>query len=462
MTLFTEEQARGIVKKVVGLSKADECTATLTGSITGNARFALNNLTTSGIVENTSLEVEVAIGKRLGTATVNAFDDAALERTVRRAEELARLAPENPEYTPGLGPQTYLATQTFSAPTAAITPDYRAQVATDSIAACKAANLTAAGFLEDAQGFEAFANSHGATGFQRSTMVDFSCTARTKDGHGSGWVARNLQDSSSFNASAELRTAIRKAVASSETKALEPGKYTVVLEPAAVAGMLGPMIGFFDARRADEGRSFLSKLGGGTKLGEQVFGPQVSLFSDPTHPDAAVLPWDDDYRPRSRMSWVEGGKVMNLQYSDYWGQQKGKAATARPGNLIMAGGDKSTADMIRSTERGILVTRLWYIRMVDPQTVLLTGLTRDGTFYIENGELKYPIKNFRFNESPVIMLNNVEEIGRPVRLVGEGGFGGGGRRGGFFNGANALGRGVTVAPAIKARDFTFSSLSDAI
>jgi predicted Zn-dependent protease len=137
----------------------------------------------------------------------------------------------------------------------------------------------------------------------------------------------------------------------------------------------------------------------------------------------------------------------------------GKAAAARPGNLIMQGGDKSTADMVRDTERGILVTRLWYIRMVDPQTVLLTGLTRDGTFYIENGLLKYPIKNFRFNESPVIMLNNVEELGRPVRLVGEGG--GGGRRG-FFSGGSPLGQEVTVAPALKVRDFTFSSLSDAI
>jgi len=149
MTMFTEDQARAIVAKVVAMSKADDCTATLSGSITGNARFALNNLTTSGIVENTSLEVESAFGKRLGTATVNAFDDAALERTVRRAEELARLAPENPEYLP-VGKQTYVVTQTFSPPTAAITPDYRAKVAADSIAACKAANLTAAGYLEDA------------------------------------------------------------------------------------------------------------------------------------------------------------------------------------------------------------------------------------------------------------------------------------------------------------------------
>jgi predicted Zn-dependent protease len=460
MTIFTEDQARAIVAKVVRMSKADDCTATLTGSITGNVRFALNNLSTSGIVENTSLEVESAFGKRLGTATVNAFDDAALERTVRRSEELARLAPENPEYLP-VSKQTYVVTQTFSPATAAITPDYRAKVAADSIAACHAGKLTAAGYLEDAQGFEAFANTNGASGFQRSTVLDFSCTARTGDGHGSGWAARNLQDSTEFDAVAEVRKAMRKAAASTDTKALEPGKYTVILEPAAVEGMLGPMIGFFDARQSDEGRSFLSKKGGGTKLGDQVFGPQVTLSSDPAHPGVEVLPWDDDYLPRGAVTWVENGKVTNLAYTPYWAQKQGKTAIARPGNLMMSGGDKSTADMVRSTERGILVTRLWYIRMVDPQTVLLTGLTRDGTFYIENGELKYPIKNFRFNESPVIMLNNVEELGRPVRLVGEGGGGGGGRRGNFFS-SGALGRRVTLAPALKVRDFTFTSLSDAI
>jgi predicted Zn-dependent protease len=156
---------------------------------------------------------------------------------------------------------------------------------------------------------------------------------------------------------------------------------------------------------------------------------------------------------------------MNLEYSPYWAQKQGKTPLARAGNLIMSGGDKSIADMIRGTERGILVTRLWYVRMVDPQTVLLTGLTRDGTFYIENGVLKYPIKNFRFNESPVIILNNVEELGRPVRTAIDsgGGSGGNGRRGrGLFGAAAALGRRVTVAPPMKVRDFTFTSLSDAI
>lgn len=444
MGMLTEAEARAILAKVVAMSKADQCTAQLTGSIDGNVRFALNNVSTAGIVSNTDLSVEVAFGKRVGTATINAFDDAALERCVRRAEDLARLAPENPEFVPAVAKQTYVPTATFSPATAAITPDYRAQVAADSIAPCKAAKLVAAGFLQDGQGFVAFANSKGNFGYQRSTNLDYTCTVRTDDGRGSGWVGRNVQDEGAFNTGNDIRTAMRKASASADAKALEPGKYTVILEPAAAAGLLAFMFNDFDARSADEGRSFLSKKGGGNKIGQQVYDPRVNFFADPSHPEALVVPWDGDGLPRERLSLVTGGKVANLQYSRYWAQKQGERANANIGNLIMAGGTKSTAELIRGTAKGILVTRTWYIRSVDPQTVLLTGLTRDGTFYIENGAIKYPLKNFRFNESPVIMLNNIEELGKPVRVKGD---------------ESDL---IMVLPPMKIRDFTFTSLSDAV
>jgi predicted Zn-dependent protease len=204
------------------------------------------------------------------------------------------------------------------------------------------------------------------------------------------------------------------------------------------------MLFSFDARRADEGRSFLSKKGGGNRLGEQLFDPRVSIHADPWDPAVPVLPWDEEGRPREKMAIVDKGKVVYLDYSRYWAKLKGARDVGRPGNILMAGGDKSTADLVRGTQRGILVTRTWYIRMVDPQTVLLTGLTRDGTFYVEDGEIRHPVKNFRFNESPVIMLNNVEELGRPVRLEGFG--------------PNSL----LMIPPMKLRDFTFTSLSDAV
>ena len=444
MSILTEAQAKAIQDKVIALSKADECTASLSGSISGNIRFALNDVSTSGIVSNADLAVQVAFGKRVGVATINEFNDAALERVVRRAEDLARLAPENPEFMPAIDKQAYQASPTFSESTAAITPEFRAEVAKASIDPCKAEKLIAAGFLEDGQSFVAFANSKGNFGYQRATSFDYTCTVRTEDGRGSGWVGRNLKDASAFKADSDIRTAMRKASESADAKALEPGKYTVILEPAAAAGLISFMMNFFDARQADEGRSFLSKKGGGNKLGEQVYDPRVNLTADPWHPDAPVLPWDGENLPREKMAIVENGKIANLDYSRFWAQKQGKRAVGSPGNLLMAGGDKSTAELVKSTQKGILVTRTWYIRLVDPQTVLLTGLTRDGTFYIENGEIKYPVKNFRFNESPVIMLNNIEELGKPVRVAGD--------ESSF----------VMMIPPMKLRDFTFTSLSDAV
>lgn len=444
MSMYTETEARAILDKVIKLSTADECSAQLEGSIDGNIRYARNAVSTSGIVNDAQLSVQVAFGKRVGVATINEFDDASLKKVVARAEELAKLAPENPEFVPAIGKQEYKVTPTFSDKTAAITPEFRAGVAAASITPCKANKLVAAGFFSDSQRFSAIANKKGNFGYQTSTNADFTCTVRTEDGTGSGWVARNTANVGTFSADDDIKTAIQKAKGSANAKALEPGKYTVILEPAASAGLISFMMFGFDARQADEGRSFLSKKGGGNKMGDQVFDERVSIHSDPSDPESAVLPWDDEGLAREKTAIITKGKVDFLNYSRYWAKEKGKTAVGRPGNLIMAGGDKSTMDLVKDTKKGILVTRTWYIRMVDPQTVLLTGLTRDGTFYIENGEIKYPIKNFRFNESPVIMLNNIEEIGKPIRV--------GDDESPF----------VMMIPPMKLRDFTFTSLSDAV
>lgn len=443
MSILTQAQAKAILDKVIAFSTADECSAQLGGGISGNVRFARNDISTAGIVDSTELGVQVAFGKRVGTATINQFDDASLERVVRRAEDLAKLAPENPEFVPAVGKQTYTATDTFSASTAALTPEARAKIAEASIAPCREKGLVAAGFLEDGTSFFAHANSNGNFGYQQSTAADYTCTVRTEDGRGSGWVGCSVKDIAAFDAGKDVQIAMRKAAASVDAQALEPGKYTVILEPAAAAGLISFMMGFFDARSADEGRSFLSKQGGGNKIGEQIMDPRVNIYTDPANSVVPVLPWDDEGLPRQRMKIIENGKVANLEYSRFWAQKQGKAQTAGWGNVIMEGGTKSTADLIASTERGILLTRTWYIRMVDPQTVLLTGLTRDGTFYIENGQLKYPIKNFRFNESPVIMLNNIDELGRSVRVKADEGS-------------------SMMLPPMKLRDFTFTSLSDAV
>ncbi len=462
MAILSKEDAKKILEKVIGFSKADGIEATLTGNDGGNIRYARNSVSTAGEDSNVSLAVQSYFGKKSGSATINEFDDASLEKAVRRAEELAQLAPENPEFMEPLGQQTYGPdSKTWSDATGKITPDYRAQAAADSINPATKKDVTAAGYLEDNRAFSSIMNSKGLFAYNKGTNVDFTVTMRSNDGTGSGWVARNFNDVSKLNTAEASQIAIDKALQSRNAKAIEPGKYTVILEPNAAGDLIGLMLNM-NARQADEGRSFLSKKGGGTKLGEKIVDERVNIYTDPWNDEVPASVWagaggggggggfggggggSTAGLARQKMDLIKNGVVANLQYDRYWAAQKNVAATAPPGNRIMDGGSASIEDMIKDTKKGVLVTRFWYIRAVDPQTLLFTGLTRDSTFYIENGKIKHPIKNFRFNESPIIMLNNLETLGKQMRVGG--GFGGG----------------SMLVPAMKIRDFTFTSLSDAV
>ena len=444
MSLYSEEEAKKILSRVVHYSKADGCEAILTGVSSGNIRYARNSVSTAGESMDATLVVQSHYGKKVGTATINEFDDASLEKVVRRAEELATLAPENPEFMEPLPQQKYGESKTFSEPTAKITPDFRSESAAKSINLAKSNDVTAAGFLEDGRSVTAMMNNKGLFAYNRSTNVTYTVTMRTNDGTGSGWVTRDFNDVSKLNTSEASKVAIDKALQSRNAKAIEPGKYTVILEPAASAELLRNMLFNMNARPADEGRSFLSKKGGGTKLGEKIFDERINFYTDPWHDEVPAAPWTSDGQARKKMDIIRNGVVKNIFYDRYWASQKNVESVPFPGNAIMEGGTASVEDMIKDTKKGILVTRFWYIRAVDPQTLLYTGLTRDGTFFIENGKIKHPIKNFRFNESPVIMLNNLETLGKQVRVSA----GGGGVN--FF------------LPYMKLRDFTFTSLSDAV
>ncbi|SDY39118.1 TldD/PmbA family protein [Hymenobacter psychrophilus] len=444
MAILSQTEAQAILTKVIGFSKADECEATLSGQSGGNVRSARNAISTSGGIDNVSLAVEARFGKRSGVATCNQFDDATLRTCVTRAEEIARLAPESPEYMPLLGPQKYLPiTNSFAKATADITPDYRAAQVGSSMAVSDERKLSSAAFLNDSAGFLAKRNSKGLEAYQQQSGLEFSITVRTPDGTGSGYATADYNDAAKFDAKVLTRIAADKAAGSRNAKALEPGKYTVILEPAALvantdASLLQALMSAMDARNADEGRSFLSKKGGGNRKGEKLFDERVTIYSDPANAEVPDLVFSGDGRPQQKMTWIEKGVVKNLYTSRYWAQKAGIPDIPRPGGWIMEGGTQSVQDLIKGTAKGILVTRLWYIRPVDPQTLLYTGLTRDGTFYIENGQIKFPVKNFRFNESPIIMLNNLEAIGKPVRVGGN------------------------LVPPLKIRDFTFTSLSDAV
>ena len=444
MAILSKEEAQTLLKKVLSYSKADECEVALTGSESGNIRYARNAVSTAGDVNRLGLFVVSSFGKKSGTATIDEFDDASLAKVVRRSEELAQLAPENPEHMPLLGPQNFPESITYVPATAAINPDIRAEAVGKSIQVCKDARLQAAGYLENTTGFNAVMNSKGLFAYNKETDVVFTITTRNEEGTGSGYAARGFHDIGKLDTYSATRIATTKANGSIGARAIEPGKYTVILEPVAVAYMLENMFFGLDARNADEGRSFMSKPGGGNRLGEQLMDPKVSIYSDPFNPDLPSSTWNREGQLMEKRMWIDKGVVKNLSYSRYWAEKKNVQPIPGPGNIIMEGGTQSVEEMIKSTEKGILVSRLWYIRMVDPQTLLLTGLTRDGTFYIENGEVKFPVKNFRFNESPVIMLNNVEALGKPERSISVESY-----------------RSYLVPP-MKVRDFTFTSLSDAV
>lgn len=436
--MLTKEEAQQVLKKTLNFSKADECEVSLSGSEGGNIRYARNTVSTAGQSGNMSLTVSAGFGRRTGSATINEFDDVSLEKVVRRAEELAGLAPENAEYMPLMDAQTYPESSGYITDTAAVSPEKRAEDVLKSLTVAREAKLEAAGFLENTTSFEAMMNSKGLYAYNRDTDISFSVTMRNQAGTGSGYAERSYNDVNKLDALALTKIAAGKANGSADAKAIEPGKYTVILEPMAASDILSNMFRGFDARSADEGRSFMSKKGGGTRIGEQLFDEKVTIYSDPFNADLPSRTWTGDGRPLQKTVWVDKGKVNNLSYSRYWAKQKNVTAIPPANRMIMEGGTASLEELIKNTMKGILVTRFWYIRMVDPQTLLLTGLTRDGTFYIEKGKIMYPVKNFRFNESPIIMLNNVEELGKPER------------------------NGNMIIPPMRIRDFTFSSLSDAV
>jgi predicted Zn-dependent protease len=443
--VMTREQAQNLVEKVVKMSKADAIQVNVGGGYAANIRFADNRISTAGGVTTANLNVQSSFGPKHAVVATNDFTDAGLERAVRESEALAKLAPNDPESMPPLGPQQYEPVRSYFESTANLGPEGRAEAARVAIDSCKAAgDLKAAGFLQTGIGAGAVGNSAGLFAYQSGTSSNYTLTVRTNDGTGSGWAGADHPDWSQLDVKGVAQRAIEKARSSRNPVAIEPGRYTVILEPQAVGDLVQLLAFAFDARAADEGRSAFSKQGGGTKIGEKIVDERVTLLSDPGDPQLLSNTFDGQGLPAHRVAWIENGVLKHLTYGRFWAQKKGQQPDAGTNAVKLAGGTQSSEELIASTPRGVLVTRLYYLRPVDPRTVLYTGLTRDGTFLIENGKISKAIKNFRFNESPLFMLNNLDAIGRAVRVAGtEAG-------------------GDVVMPALKVRDFNFTSLSDAV
>ncbi|HET7551006.1 MAG TPA: TldD/PmbA family protein [Gemmatimonadaceae bacterium] len=442
---LSREESQKIISRVAELSKADAVQVQLGSNHSSNTRFAANQMSTSGSIFDVTLAVQSSFGKKHAVVVTNDLSDESVRQVVTQSEALAKLAPEDPEAMPPLGPQQYATVPAYFESTASLSASDMARAAMTALEPARAAkDLQVAGFIVTSAGSNAIGNDKGLFAYHRSTSANYTLTVRTADGSGSGWAGADHPDWSRIDFEAVSKRALEKARASRGPVAIEPGRYTVILEPQAVGDLVQLMGGYADARSADEGRSPFAKQGGGNKIGEKIVDERVTILSDPSDAQLLSQPFDGEGFPLGQQIWIERGVLKKLFYSRFWAKKKNETATGAPQSIKLQGGSSSLDDMIAATERGVLVTRLWYLREVDPRTILYTGLTRDGTFLVENGKITKAIRNFRFNESPLFMLNNLEMLGRAERLAGtEAG-------------------GDIVMPAIKVRDFNFTSLSEAV
>jgi predicted Zn-dependent protease len=447
MAYLSRDDARALAERVLRLSRAEQARVSINSGATGNTRFAANQISTAGDVTDTTVTVTSAFGRRVASSTTNRLDDASLRAAVQMSEQLAPLSPEDPEYMGELGAMPVPERNAVFASTADLSPETRARAVAEVTRPAAARNLTATGYTVHRTGSSAVMTTRGQFAYQASSNANFTTTVRTADGTGSGWAGAGVFDWNDLDAGALAARAIEKAERSREPRDVEPGRWVTILEPTAVANLVDLMMGSLSARAADEGRSYFSRPGGGNRIGERFVDERVTIWSDPMDPRVFSSAFSGQGLPNRRESWVENGVLRTLNYDRFWAQRQNREPTGFPTGYYMEGGSASLDDMIASTERGLLVTRFWYIRSVDPRTILFTGLSRDGTFMVENGRVTHPVKNLRWNESPIFMLNNVEMMGQSVRVSP--------------SESSDLASAVVVPP-LKVRDFTFTSTSDAV
>ena len=443
--MLTRDEALKICETVLDHAKAagaEDASVSLANAVESHARFADNRITTSGRSEDLDITATVWVGKRRGAATVNDSSPAALKQIAGDAVQIARISPVQREYVPTLGALEYGLDRGFAESTAEPDLNARARALQAMLDACRAAKVTGAGFHSARANATASATANGNRRYFRNSRADLSVTARTPDGTGSGYYSGDHFDLSKLDAPHIAQEAVNKAVKSRNPQPIEPGNYPVILEPQAVADLLGFLTGAFDARTAEEGRSAFSAKDGKTHLGEAMFNEKVNLYSDPNHAELPAAPATNEGVPATRLSLIKNGVIENLTSSRYWAQEKKRDATPGPVNFILegTGAPVSTDEMIKGMKRGLLISRFWYVRLVDPRTLVVTGLTRDGLWWVENGQIKNPVRNLRFNQSVLAMLApwNVEAIGQPQRN--------------FPN----------MVPPLRLSSFTFTSISDAI
>ncbi|MCB1244410.1 MAG: TldD/PmbA family protein [Verrucomicrobiales bacterium] len=440
---LTEDTARDLTRRLLDRVNADHATVEVGSAKDTNVRFANNEPTSNGAVTSLSISLSVSFGRRSASVGFDQTDDATLDDAVRRVEAMARLAPENPELLPPPGPAKFDPAVCHANSTEQAGPEALAGWLKPAVARAREAGVNAAGYLDCSAGVSVLATSTGMFVFERYSDIGFSMTARTAEGKGSGWASLQATAAEGLDLEPVARRAIQKALDSRNPRPLEPGRRTVILEPAAVRDLISLLLWSLDRRDFDEGRSFLNPLvKDGDPVGQALFGDKAVLWSDPLDL-RAPCGTNAGGLPRRRTSWIESGVLKNLTVGRFWAKQKKVPPLPGPGNFFLEGEGRSMEELIASVDDGVLVTRLWYLRMVDPQTLLYTGLTRDGTFRIEKGQITGPVVNFRFNESTVNVLRNLLASGIPERVLG------------------SEDTSPALVPALVVKDFNLSSVSEA-
>ncbi len=435
--------ARALCRAVLAEASFGDVRVHVRAKQTGDLRFGASRPTTGGDVETLEISVTAQRDGRRATVTGSRTDPEGLRALVARAEELATLAPVDPEAVGPLGPTKILRVTARDPKVAAMTAADRADLVGQAIEVGRARGLEASGHLQHEEVAEAFADRSGLSTFHVGTELAMTCTFRTPDGTGSskgGFVSHAL---GGFSARELAERVADVALRSRDPKAVEPGRYTVVMMPDAVAELLDFLVEQMDARAAAEGRSFFAAPGGGTRIGETLFDPRVTLRSDPTSRANPSSPLASDGRAHGRTTWIDRGVLRALHASRSYAAKAGVPATPSPGDIHMEGEGLELDALIGKVQRGLLVTRLWYNRMLDPRGIVATGLTRDGTFLIEDGKLGAAVKNLRYNDGPVTLLGKLVALGKPERA------------------GMSTGR-VWVVPPVVTEGFLFESTSDAI
>lgn len=442
---LSSEEAKAIADRILARSKADACVVRIEGGENQSLRFARGGATTNLAQAEASLRIASHIDGRVGSCSTTRFDDDALDAALARSEAIARMLPVDPDYVAPLGPQNYGFSNRYDEATANLRLDALAGAAAQTIEEGARVGVETFGCATSAKRFEALATSAGLFAYERRSEIDLSATARNRADAWSGWAGAHQFDAARLDAAALARIACAKGAHEATPVDLEPGAYTVILEPEATAELAEWLMSAMDARAADEGRSFFARPGGGALTGEKLFDEKLTIRvdpADPLAPEAAVGFEGVPHRPRA---FIENGVATTLYRSCAWAQKTEREAIPYAHNFVVAGGGASLEEMIRATKRGVLVTRVWYTNMVEPKSLLLTGLTRDGNFLIENGRIVAPVRNMRFNQRLGDLFSNIVMIGETQRAWRAAG-----------------GGGAPAAPAMLVDGFNFSSKSSGI